>query len=105
MTYGKSVSALITDAIRDELAEDAADPAAFDNRKNEPTIEDAELVITGVKVGHLRERMPEHAFESCLRQTRLRCSSGIWHFKLSSGERFASHSLDAPSLQPHSGEG
>jgi len=35
----KSVSELINDAIRDELAEDAADLAAFDNRKNEPTIE------------------------------------------------------------------
>lgn len=34
----KSMSELINNAIRDELAEDAADLAAFDNRKNEPTI-------------------------------------------------------------------
>lgn len=35
----KSVSELINDAVRDELAEDAADLAAFDRRKNEPIIE------------------------------------------------------------------
>lgn len=35
----KSVSELINDAVRDELAQDAADFAAFDSRKHEPTIE------------------------------------------------------------------
>jgi len=34
----RSVSDLLNDAIRDELAEDAEDLAAFDVRKNEPTI-------------------------------------------------------------------
>jgi hypothetical protein len=34
----RSVSDLLNDAIRDELAEDAEDLAAFDARKNEPTI-------------------------------------------------------------------
>ena len=34
----KSVSELINDAVRDELAEDAADLAAFDHRKNESSI-------------------------------------------------------------------
>ena len=34
----RSVSELLNDAIRDELAEDAEDLGAFDTRKNEPTI-------------------------------------------------------------------
>jgi hypothetical protein len=34
----RSVSDLLNDAIRDELAEDAEDLAAFDARKNEPTV-------------------------------------------------------------------
>ena len=34
----RSLSELLNDAVRDELAEDAEDLAAFDARKNEPTI-------------------------------------------------------------------
>ena len=34
----RSVSELVNDALRDELAEDANDLAAFDERKNEPTL-------------------------------------------------------------------
>ena len=34
----RSVSELINDAIRDELAEDAGDLALFEQRKNEPTL-------------------------------------------------------------------
>lgn len=34
----RSVSDLVNDALRDELAEDANDLAAFDERKNEPTL-------------------------------------------------------------------
>jgi len=34
----RSVSNLLNDAIRDELAEDAEDFGVFDARKNEPTI-------------------------------------------------------------------
>lgn len=34
----KSMSELINDAVRYELADDAADLAEFDHRKNEPTI-------------------------------------------------------------------
>ena len=34
----RSLSDLINDAVRGELAEDAADLAAFDARKNEPTL-------------------------------------------------------------------
>jgi predicted transcriptional regulator len=34
----RSVSDLINEAIRDELAEDAADLAQFEERKNEPTL-------------------------------------------------------------------
>lgn len=34
----RSVSDLLNDAIRDELAEDAEDLGVFDARKNEPTI-------------------------------------------------------------------
>jgi hypothetical protein len=34
----RSVSDLINDAVRDELAEDADDLAAFEARKNEPTV-------------------------------------------------------------------
>ncbi len=35
----RSVSDLINDAIRDELAEDASDLALFDERADEPTME------------------------------------------------------------------
>ena len=34
----RSVSDLVNDALRDELAEDANDLAVFDERKNEPTL-------------------------------------------------------------------
>ena len=34
----RSVSDLVNDALRNELAEDADDLAAFDDRKNEPTL-------------------------------------------------------------------
>lgn len=34
----RSVSDLVNDALRTELAEDANDLAAFDERKNEPTL-------------------------------------------------------------------
>ena len=34
----RSVSELINDAVRDELAEDARDLALFDERANEPTV-------------------------------------------------------------------
>jgi hypothetical protein len=34
----RSVSQLVNDAVRDELAEDASDLAAFEERKNEPTV-------------------------------------------------------------------
>ncbi len=34
----RSISELLNDAVRDELAEDAEDLAAFDARRNEPTM-------------------------------------------------------------------
>ena len=34
----RSVSDLVNDALRDELAEDASDLAAFDERRSEPTL-------------------------------------------------------------------
>ena len=34
----RSVSDLVNDAVRDELAEDARDLATFDARQNEPTV-------------------------------------------------------------------
>jgi len=34
----RSMSALVNDAVRDELAEDADDLATFDARKKEPTV-------------------------------------------------------------------
>ena len=40
----RSVSDLINDAVRDELAMDAQDLAAFDERKNEPVIEFEDFV-------------------------------------------------------------
>ncbi len=40
----RSVSDLINDAIRDELAEDADDLAVFEARKKEPTIPFADFV-------------------------------------------------------------
>ena len=44
----RSVSALVNDAVRDELAEDARDLAAFDERANEPTM-DFEDFVKGLK--------------------------------------------------------
>ena len=44
----RSVSELVNDAVRDELAEDASDLAVFDSRKNEPTIE-FEAFVKGLK--------------------------------------------------------
>lgn len=40
----QSVSELINDAVRAELAEDAADLAAFEERKDEPTVDFEEFV-------------------------------------------------------------
>jgi hypothetical protein len=40
----RSVSELVNDAVRDELAEDARDLAAFDERANEPTVEFEDFV-------------------------------------------------------------
>jgi hypothetical protein len=40
----RSVSELINDAIRDELAEDARDLATFDERAKEPTVEFEDFV-------------------------------------------------------------
>ncbi len=45
----RSVSELINDAVRDELAEDASDLAAFEERKNEPTVE-FETFVKGLKL-------------------------------------------------------
>jgi len=44
----RSVSELINDAVRDELAEDARDLAMFDERANEPAI-DFEDFVKGLK--------------------------------------------------------
>lgn len=44
----RSVSDLINDAVRYELAEDAADLALFEKRKNEPSI-DFEDFVKGLK--------------------------------------------------------
>ncbi len=40
----RSVSELVNDAVRDELAEDARDLATFDERANEPTVEFEDFV-------------------------------------------------------------
>ena len=40
----RSVSELINDAVRDELAEDASDLAAFEERKHERTVEFEDFV-------------------------------------------------------------
>lgn len=40
----RSVSELVNDAVRHELAEDARDLAAFDERANEPTVEFEDFV-------------------------------------------------------------
>ncbi len=45
----RSVSALVNDAVRDELAEDASDLAAFEERKNEPTVE-FDAFVKGLKL-------------------------------------------------------
>jgi hypothetical protein len=45
----RSVSELINDAVRDELAEDASDLAAFDERKSEPTVE-FDAFVKGLKL-------------------------------------------------------
>jgi hypothetical protein len=44
----RSVSDLINDAVRDELAADARDLALFDERANEPTV-DFEDFVKGLK--------------------------------------------------------
>ena len=44
----RSVSQLVNDAVRDELAEDASDLAAFEERKHEPTV-DFEDFVKGLK--------------------------------------------------------
>jgi len=44
----RSVSDLINDAVRDELAEDANDLALFDKRENEPAVE-FETFVKGLK--------------------------------------------------------
>ena len=44
----RSVSELVNDAVRDELAEDARDLATFDERANEPTV-DFEDFVKGLK--------------------------------------------------------
>ena len=44
----RSVSELINNAVRDELAEDASDLAAFETRQYEPTI-DFEGFVKGLK--------------------------------------------------------
>jgi hypothetical protein len=44
----RSVSELINDAVRDELAEDASDLAAFEERKGEPTA-DFDAFVKGLK--------------------------------------------------------
>ncbi|MCK4564899.1 MAG: CopG family transcriptional regulator [Verrucomicrobia bacterium] len=45
----RSVSELINDAVRDELAEDVADLSAFETRKNEPVVE-FEDFVKGLKL-------------------------------------------------------
>ena len=40
----RSVSELVNEAVRDELAEDARDLAIFDERANEPTVEFEDFV-------------------------------------------------------------
>jgi post-segregation antitoxin (ccd killing protein) len=45
----RSMSELINDAIRDELAEDANDLSLFEERKNEPTI-DFESFVKGLQL-------------------------------------------------------
>ena len=40
----RSVSELVNDAVREELAEDARDLAMFDERANEPTVEFEDFV-------------------------------------------------------------
>lgn len=44
----RSVSDLINDAVRDELAEDANDLALFDKRENEPAVA-FEIFVKGLK--------------------------------------------------------
>ena len=44
----RSVSELVNDAVRDELAEDASDLAVFEDRKNEQTV-DFEDFLKGLK--------------------------------------------------------
>jgi hypothetical protein len=45
----RSVSELVNDAVRDELAEDARDLAMFDSRGKEPTV-DFEDFVKGLKL-------------------------------------------------------
>jgi hypothetical protein len=44
MESSKSISALVNQAVRDALAEDAADIAAYEERMNEPVVSFAEMV-------------------------------------------------------------
>ncbi len=44
METSKSISALVNQAIRDALAEDAADIVAYEERMNEPVISYSEMV-------------------------------------------------------------
>lgn len=44
----RSMSELVNEAIRDELAEDAVDFSAFDTRKDEPTVE-YDAFVKGLK--------------------------------------------------------
>jgi hypothetical protein len=44
METSKSISALVNEAIRDALAEDAADIVAYEERMNEPVISYSEMV-------------------------------------------------------------
>ena len=49
----RSVSELVNDAVREELAEDARDLAMFDERANEPTVE-FEDFVKGLKRDDIR---------------------------------------------------
>ena len=49
----RSMSELINDAIREQFAEDADDPAEFDARKNEPTVTFEDFVKELQRAGKL----------------------------------------------------
>ncbi len=52
-TISRSVSSLVNDAVRESLAEDAEDIAAFDERIKEPVISYDEMVKTLKKDGRI----------------------------------------------------